>query len=167
MRTAGISALNIVLPFGRMTGTRTFSGPDLFCVQVENVAGRWAPSLSDLAWLRACVGTIRNQFHVADKRGERVVRGRVYRRPQADADTIIDLGILDEAAIYLQFFTARPIRLPDEEGEAFLLALENFTADVGNVAQAYGVEPSAVLSSGRTESPLAGYHRMLDRRSPW
>lgn len=167
--TASITALDIVLPqLGRMTATRMFSGPDLYRVQAETVAGCWTPSPSDLAWLRRCTGTIRNRFHAAEKRGECVVRGRVYRRPlEADAENIFDLGILDEASIYLQFFTAGPIRLPDEEGNALLTALENFTADVSNVAQAYGVGPSAVPSSGRTESPLAGYHQMLHRRHPW
>ncbi|MGO9049416.1 MAG: hypothetical protein ACLP19_26105 [Xanthobacteraceae bacterium] len=149
---------------GRLVGVRNLAGPDLFKMAAANVSDWWVPSFDDVLHLRRCVGTIRNRFRLAGERGEQVKIGCVFRRETADGGTLLELGIADEEAIYLEFLGAPRVRLPNQEGDDLLTAFERFGDDTANVAHAYGRGPSHLASSGRPGNMLAGLHERLERR---
>jgi hypothetical protein len=132
---AGLRIFQLDLPtVGALSAWRVF-GEQLLPFRLEASALPdvfWSMSIHDAARLGHCADTIGYRFRGAAKRDEGVKIGAVFIRRENDGNLIIELGIVDDDSIYLQFFGLRAT-LRGEQSRQLLAALRRLGDDASSI----------------------------------
>jgi hypothetical protein len=120
-----LRVFQINLPtIGALSAWRDFDEQSVpFTLEASVTDVFWSMTVDDAVRLGRCADVISCRFRGAAARGENVKVGPVFTRKGDAGELIIEIGIVDDDAIYLRFFDLPEVTLHGEQSRALLAAL--------------------------------------------
>ena len=113
--TAGLRVFQLRLPvIGEVSVFRAFDEA-LFPFRLDAGGDAWSMTVGDAARLGRAAGTIARRFRSAVRSGDGVAVGSVFRRRDMAGALIIEIGIVDDASIFVQLFELPQVTLRGEQ----------------------------------------------------
>jgi hypothetical protein len=122
---AGLRVFQVELPtVGALSAWRDFAEQSFpFTLEASVTDVFWSMTVDDAVRLGRCADVISYRFRGAAARGENVRVGPVFSLKDDAGEQIIEIGIVDDDAIYLRFFDLPEVTLHGEQRRVLLAAL--------------------------------------------